>query len=137
VAGVVIGGASDEKAVPIYPFRDERSIWPNFVIGLDDTIDRRPAVPLEKSPGMSGAAEAIEKSRAVIDQVFEQRLPAARKNEVPSPHATARSPVVSATAPGQMLGRCALFMPLLALGNYLAQKRSIRRQLVGMHDAGS
>jgi hypothetical protein len=49
-----------------------KSMWPNFVIGLDDTIDRRPVKALQKSPGISRAAEGSKNRLAVLDHLFQE-----------------------------------------------------------------
>jgi autotransporter-associated beta strand protein len=83
VATVVPGAAGDEHASPTDPSMAQESIWPNFVIGLDDTIHRRPVVAPEKTPGMSKAAEAPQKKLAVLDRTCEPHLSAPDEIVIP------------------------------------------------------
>jgi autotransporter-associated beta strand protein len=71
---IVTSGAGDDRASATDPFTEEKPRWPHFVVGLDDTIDRGPAVAPEKVPAGSGAARTPDSSLGAVDQIFAQGL---------------------------------------------------------------
>ena len=85
VPAVVSGGAGDDLEGTTDPFTDEDPLWPPFVIGLDDTIDRRPVVAPDKGADRSGAARIPAGTRCLVDQVFERGLPAVLHEMVSQP----------------------------------------------------
>src|SRR5207248_9234395 len=46
VGTMVPGGSGEDRAMRNNSSAEEKPLWPNFVIGLDDTIHRRPRVQL-------------------------------------------------------------------------------------------
>jgi hypothetical protein len=96
VATVTTGHAEEDSENSKDPAAEEKSIWPNYVIGLHDTFNRGPMEGLENSPGVSRAPEAPARRLTVIDHVFEQRL-----NTIfdASAHGADRALFKAATAP--------------------------------------
>ena len=78
-------GAGDDLNSATDPLTDENSLWPNFVIGLDDTIDHRPVVAPGKAADRSGSARIPANTRCLVDQVFERGLPAVLHEMVSQP----------------------------------------------------
>jgi hypothetical protein len=76
VATVTTGHAEEDSENSKDPAPEEKSIWPNYVIGLHDTFNRGPMEGLENSPGVSRAPEAPARRLTVIDHIFKQRLTA-------------------------------------------------------------
>jgi hypothetical protein len=85
VAMVVPGDAGDDPESAPDALTEEQLPWPDFVIGLDDTIDRGPEVVPEKAPDGNGAARAPANWRNFVDQVFERWSPAVLQEMISQP----------------------------------------------------
>jgi hypothetical protein len=85
VAVVVTGGAGDDRTRATAALTEEKSLWPNLEIGLDDTIDRGPVITPEKAADNHGAACTPNGRRGIVDQVFERWLPVALHEMVNQP----------------------------------------------------
>jgi hypothetical protein len=80
VAGILSSGVGEGLASVADLLTDENALWPNYVIGLDDTIDDGPVVapPVvapEKAGDPRGNAWTPASGRGLVDQVFQCGLP--------------------------------------------------------------
>jgi fibronectin-binding autotransporter adhesin len=100
---------SDEDPILKEPSTDEKSIWPNFVIGLEDTIENRPVEALEKSTGDPRRPDVLE-SKTVGSIGPESEIPSL---DVSSLFIREAAPVQS-SAPSNLV-RATLFLAGLLL----------------------
>jgi autotransporter-associated beta strand protein len=66
VATVTTGRAEEDSENSQDPAPEEKSIWPNYVIGLHDTFNRSPVEALDRLPGVSRTPETPARGLAVM-----------------------------------------------------------------------